>query len=85
MLTYDNSTGAQRQRILDHLRICPLTTLDARYTLDVLHPAARVMELRQAGFKIVTVRVVADNGSGRPHSVAKYVLQPSAESKQHEA
>lgn len=48
--TADNSAASQRQRILSWLRnVEPLTTLQARKQLDVLHPAARVMELRKAG------------------------------------
>ncbi len=81
--TQENSTGnsaeAQRQRILARLRISPLTTLEARRDLDVLHPAARVMELRDAGYDIDTVWTHDLNGEGRPHRVAQYILLPSKE------
>ncbi|MBU4396472.1 MAG: helix-turn-helix domain-containing protein, partial [Proteobacteria bacterium] len=45
----------QRAAILDHLsRYGTLTTLEARSGLDIMHPAARVMELRQQGKQIDT-------------------------------
>lgn len=71
-----NSAFAQRQRLLKRLRVGPLTTLDARRDLDVLHPAARVMELRQSGLQIETVWTHDLNGEGRPHRVALYILRP---------
>lgn len=74
-----NSAAAQRARILAALRVAPLSTLDARSSLDVLHPAARVMELRSEGHSIVTHWTTADNGEGRPHRVAKYELAGSAQ------
>lgn len=70
-----NSTSAQRARILEWLRTTGhITTLQARRHLDVMHPAARVMELRKSGMKISTVWTTDDNGRGRPHRVAKYAL-----------
>lgn len=72
----NNTTiAAQRSRILNHLRNSgPLTTLEARNSLDVMHPAARVMELRQQGFNIVTHRRTDYTDQGDPHVVAQYVL-----------
>ena len=44
-----NAAAAQRARILAHLQAGrPLTTIQARRELDVLHPCARVLELRRA-------------------------------------
>lgn len=74
-MTTNNSAGAQRARLLDALRAGPVTTLQARHRLDVLHPAARVMELRKSGLRIATVWATDQNGKGRPHRVAKYHLQ----------
>jgi hypothetical protein len=72
-----NSASAQRARLLAALRVAPLSTIDARAALDVLHPAARVMELRSEGHPIITSWTTAENGDGRPHRVAKYVLSVS--------
>ncbi|GAB6036977.1 helix-turn-helix domain-containing protein [Fundidesulfovibrio butyratiphilus] len=76
MPEHDNNTAsAQRARLLDALRRESLTTLEARSKLDVLHPAARVMELRRRGHSIVTVWTVDLTPEGRPHRVARYILR----------
>lgn len=69
-----NSAHDQRQRLLEALRHRPVTTLEARRELDVLHPAARVMELRQQGITVETHWTIQDTIEGRPHKVASYVL-----------
>lgn len=71
---HPNSAEAQRQRIEDALRRGPLSTLRARADLDVMHPAARVMELRRAGRLIVTHWSLEPTDCGRLHRVARYVL-----------
>ena len=73
---HPNSAEAQRQRLIQALMRRPVTTLEARRELDVLHPAARVMELRRQGVPVETHWVIQDNISGRPHRVALYVLMP---------
>lgn len=73
----DLSAAAQRARLLDALRCGPVTTLEARRNLDVLHPAMRVCELRREGYRIETVRVPQATESGKDHNVAKYVLLPT--------
>ena len=50
MSGHSNTTAEQRARILERLRQSPMSTLHARAQLDVMHPAARVMELRKAGY-----------------------------------
>jgi len=71
-----NSSGAQRARIIQHLRqYSSITTLEARKTLDVLHPAMRILELRGSGFRIDTVWTRQQTDCGKFHRVAKYVLQ----------
>lgn len=70
-----NSAAAQRERILVALRRSPLTTLEARRLLDVLHPAARVQELRDRGYQIMTAWKQDYTAEGRQHRVAQYVLQ----------
>ncbi|WP_024304115.1 helix-turn-helix domain-containing protein [Pseudogulbenkiania sp. MAI-1] len=74
----DPSAEAQRQRLLVALRQGPVTTLQARRLHDVLHPAARVQELRERGNRIITCWVTDNTSEGRPHRVAKYVLTTEA-------
>jgi len=71
----DDTTAAQRARLLAHLRRAPLTTLEARERLNIMHPGGRVLELRRAGYEIVTVWTHATDHDGRPHRVARYVLR----------
>lgn len=73
----NNSTKAQRQRILDGLRDAGpvgLTTLQIRENLDAMHAGGRIMELRRQGYDIRTIWTVAINAQGHPHRVARYVL-----------
>ncbi len=53
-----------------------MTTLDARRDLDVLHPAMRILELRQLGYDIRTVWVQQPTACGKLHRVGKYLLAP---------
>jgi hypothetical protein len=69
-----NSAAAQRLRILEALRTRPISTLEARRELDVMHPAARVMELRADGHNIITHRNREPTDCGKLHTVARYVL-----------
>ena len=69
-----NSVAAQRNRIMDFLRIRPLDTLTARKELDIMHPAARVMELRKRGFVIETIKIDRPSDCGGIHRVACYAL-----------
>lgn len=61
--------SSQRNRILDWLRKQPLTTFQARNELDVMHPSARIMELKALGHNIYTHWDRVDG-----HRIAKYVL-----------
>ncbi len=70
----DNSTEAQRQRLLASLRRSPVTTIEARRDLDIMAPAPRIFELRQRGFQIVTIWAHQVTDCGRKHLVARYVL-----------
>ena len=61
--------ATQRTIILTYLQAHgSLTTLEARNQLFIMHPAARVQELREQGKEIVTVRV---------DRIAKYLLSAS--------
>lgn len=70
----DLSADAQRARLLDRLRIGPVSTLEARRELEILCPAARVLELRRMGNDIATVWTREETEGGVPHRVALYVL-----------
>ncbi|MFZ1852564.1 MAG: helix-turn-helix domain-containing protein [Nitrosomonas sp.] len=72
-----NTAIAQRKRILDFICI-RLDTLTARKELDVMHPAARVMELRKQGIEIKTIKIDRPSDCGRIHRVACYVLEVGA-------
>lgn len=74
----DNSVAAQRNRILDFLRKRPLDTLTARKEIDVMHSAARVMELRKRGVRIKTIEIDKASDCGKIHRVACYVLEVGA-------
>lgn len=70
-----NDSAAQRKRLLEALRSRSLTTLEARRELDVMHPAARIMELRKQGYDIDTLRVPDLTAEGHTHNVARYLLR----------
>ena len=74
---HSTAVAAQQRRLLAALRQSPLTTLEAREHLDILHPAARVMELREQGYVITTHRTMQTNAQGNVHRVAQYVLMAS--------
>lgn len=77
---YKGETGATHQRrILDALRLGPLSTFEARKHLDVPHPAGRVQQLRESGHAIDTLRVSEPSEVGRPHCIALYVLRKEAQ------
>ena len=58
--------AVQRARILARLRIGSATTLQLRNELHIMHPAARIMELRDLGLPILTHRL--------PSGMAEYHL-----------
>ena len=62
---HSTSARAQRARILERLRQGPADTLSIRCDLSVLMPAPRILELKQRGFTIETLRisVIDDNGT----------------------
>lgn len=70
----------QQGLVLAALRAGPLTTIAARETLGIAHPAGRVHELRRMGYRIETGRRVANDAAGRKHQIASYVLVQSEES-----
>jgi len=54
----DNSAASERNRILHHRKaVGPLTTLQARHTLDCMHPGTSVCKLRKAAYSRVTAQM----------------------------
>ena len=71
----DTSASSQRVRLLERLQLGPVDTITAGTELNVLHPAARVQELREAGHHIVTHRSRLEDAQGHSHAgVAVYYL-----------
>ena len=76
---YKGESGATHaRRILDALRLGPLSTFEARRYLDVPHPAGRIQELRDDGNEIDTLRFAERSEVGRPHNIALYLLRKEA-------
>ena len=74
-----NSLAAQRQRLIDRLRVHgSVDTITARRELDILGVAPRVHELRHRfGHEIDMVWVKQPTDCGRVHRVGLYVLRPT--------
>lgn len=74
---HDNSSDAQRQRLLKRLEQGPVTTLQARSELDILCPATRIYELRH-GYRLnITMQWVTQyTDQGQKHRVGEYSLEP---------
>ena len=69
------SRASQRVKLLEHLKqYGEVTTVTCREEYGVMSPASRFMELRRAGYEIVTKRCVAYDASGRRHPCASYIL-----------
>lgn len=71
---HGNDIDSQRRLLLAALQRGPVSTLDARERYGVMHPAARVQELRDRGHRIVTVWTDQHDTAGQRHRVAQYVL-----------
>lgn len=78
----DNTAHNQRIKLLDWLfEYGSITTAQAREQLDIMSPAARILELKRAGYLIVTIWIDWVSDFAIRHRVAKYVLtqkQPNA-------
>ena len=69
------SAKAQCAKILKYLKEeGGLSTLDAREKLGIMSPAARIFELKEGGYPIVTVWMIEHDVTGTPHRIAKYIL-----------
>jgi Helix-turn-helix domain len=65
----NHANESDRKIILSELEKRPLSTLQIRNELDIMHPGGRICELRKAGYKIVMHWI---NEAG--HRVGQYVL-----------
>jgi len=60
-----------------------ITTLQARNDLGIMHPAARIQELREAGHNIKTYWQLEADATGTQHKQGLYVLM-SGKGERHE-
>lgn len=75
MDNHDYSITEQQKRVLQALREAPQSTLSLRSQFNIMHPGARIQELRDTGYRIDTVRQTRVDDYGRKHpAVAVYVL-----------
>jgi hypothetical protein len=73
-----NNTSACNQRAITLLAITnsPKSTIELRHDFGIMHPAARIQELRDMGHQIHTVRINEMTPDGIKHkAVAKYELR----------
>ncbi len=73
-----NDTSATNQRAITLLAItdAPKSTIELRHEFGIMHPAARIQELRDMGNEIDTIRITEMTPDGIKHkAVAKYVLK----------
>lgn len=68
------SITAQQARLLAALRQNPITTIEAREVLAIMHPAGRIKELRAQGYEIVTLWQTDSDVSKTRHRVGLYCL-----------
>lgn len=73
---FSSKSAAQRQRLLGWLQEKgSISTLEARASLDILMPAARIFELRHDGnFNIQLYWTEEFTESGIKHRVGRYIL-----------
>lgn len=69
------SLPVQRAHLLKWLRENrQITTLQARNDLGIMHPAARIQELRESGHHIETYWQLEADATGKQHKQGLYVL-----------
>jgi len=74
-LRINQSRADQRTRILKWLQAHKrITTLEARNTLGIMHPASRIQELKKAGHDIVTYWQWDTDATGKRHKQGLYIL-----------
>ncbi|MDI1308460.1 MAG: helix-turn-helix domain-containing protein [Methylotenera sp.] len=71
----DNSATNQCLKILDWLfEKGSITTAQAREYLDVMSPAARILQLKKVGYQIITIWDSWTSEHGIKHRIGRYVL-----------
>lgn len=73
-----NNVHSQRMRLLARLRKANVSTTEARRELDIMHPAARIQELREQGNLINTITIAEHTASQGIRRIARYVLSREA-------
>jgi len=71
------SAKAQRELLLKALKVVAsegITSHRANTELGIYHPPARIKELRQLGFEILTLWSTIETHLSQPRRVARYVL-----------
>lgn len=72
---HNTSNHAQLVRLIPHLRLGPSDTFTIMRDLNICRPGARICDLRNAGYKIITTRTMLTDEWGRTHrGVAVYTL-----------
>jgi hypothetical protein len=75
MDNHDHTINEQQKRVLHALREAPQSTFTLRSRYNVMHPGARIQELRGMGYRIDAIRQTRVDDYGRKHpAVALYVL-----------
>ncbi|UWF49664.1 helix-turn-helix domain-containing protein [Pseudomonas sp. N3-W] len=71
----NTSANAQNARLVPHLRLGQSDTFTIMRELNICRPGARICDLRNAGYKIITNRITMTDEWGRIHrGVAIYTL-----------
>jgi predicted DNA-binding ArsR family transcriptional regulator len=78
MSTTQAGSSKQCAALLEALRRGALTSIEIREGIGALSPAARVMQLRRAGYNIETLWRTDEDAQGRKHRVGVYVLRTPA-------
>ena len=63
----NTSTNAQNARLVPRLRKGPADTFTIMRELNICRPGARICDLRNAGYKIITNRITMTDEWGRIH------------------
>jgi len=73
---HNTSLSSQRAIILEALKESPKTTVELRHDYGIMQPAPRILELKQRGHYITSLRVTSYTPDGIKHrAVALYVLR----------
>ncbi|MEA9979313.1 MULTISPECIES: helix-turn-helix domain-containing protein [unclassified Pseudomonas] len=71
----DNSQNAQNARLAGRMEQGSIDTFAIMRELNICRPGARICDLRNAGYEIITNRIVLTDEWGRTHrGVAVYTL-----------